>query len=324
MLVQIDPSAASRSPRALRILVLATMVVLAAAACSPTAPAPPQSSPPGPTDIANPPTGPADVSSAPASPGGGPAAQLLLEVRSEGGFINPAASIGSLPLVVVDADGRIYTRAAPDGGATLVPQVLVRDTGAAGAAAILAAARAAGLADGSGAGGVAADTGSTVFTLELDGTEVVTRVAPGGPAGGPVGGPGVQPGASGDASPAPGATALDLLAKLGDPTTPWGNATTAPVAYRPSAYRVWVAPMAAGVTDGARAAWPLPSDPNTFGAPAGATLGVDGLRSGVVDGAEATALGTALAPLDAGSTLSFAGHAYQVWVRPLLPDELGG
>ena len=245
---------------------------------------------------------------------------MLLEVRSGGGFINPAAGIGALPTVVVDTAGRIYLPGqAADGSTPLIPIVTVRDTGATGAAAILAAAKAAGLVDGSGGGGVMADTGSTVFTLEVDGSEVITKVA----AGGMGGGPGIHPGASGDASAAPGAAALDFLAKLTDPATGWGGASAAPTTYAPTEYRVWVAPDAAG-TGGATAPWPLAADPASFGAPAAANLGVDGLRSGVVSGPDAVTLASALEKVLGGTDLRAKGTPYRVWIEPLLPVAVGG
>ncbi|MFN8630544.1 MAG: hypothetical protein U0838_09575 [Chloroflexota bacterium] len=320
-------------PAAARLLAAGLAAALAVAACGSVAPSAAPSMPASPSAAASSSSGPAASPSAVASSeapspsaSAEAAAQRLLEVHTEGGFINPAASIGALPTVVVDADGRIYTPAgAPDGPLPLIPAVTVHDTGAAGAAAILEAATAAGLVDGTGGGGVVADTGSTVFTMSVDGDEIVSRVAGGGPMG--PGGPGVHPGASGgteSGSPRPGAAALDLLSRLTDTTTPWGGATANAVPFVPTAYRLWVAPIAAGGTGGAAAAWPLTADPNAFGAPAAADLGVDGLRSGVVTGPDAAQLAKALASVEAGSTLSFGGHAYQVWVRPLLPDEMGG
>lgn len=73
-----------------------------------------------------------------------------------------------------------------------------------------------------------------------------------------------------------------------------------------------------------RAPWPLAADPSAFGAPAAASLGVDGLRSGVVVGAEAATLAGALATAAAGTTLTANGVGYRVWIEPLLPVELGG
>jgi hypothetical protein len=310
----------------LRLGAVSLIAALALGACGATAPTAAPASPSAAASSAPSSAPSTSPSAAPTpAPSATPAtAQQLLEVHTEGGFINPSASIGALPSVVVDTDGRIYTpAAAPDGPLGLIPAVTVHDVGASGLAEILAAAKQAGLVDGTAGGGVAADTGTTVFTFEQDGSQVISRIANGGP-GGP-GGPGVHPGASGgtaSGSAAPGASAMDLLAKLVDPTTPWGGVTTPATTYTPTAYRIWVAPIASGGTGGAAAGWPL-ADPTTFGAPAAANLGVDGLRSGVVTGADATALAKALASVPAGSTLSFGGHAYQVWIRPLLPDELG-
>jgi hypothetical protein len=62
-------------------------------------------------------------------------------VTSEGGFINPSANLNALPIVEVLSDGRILTVGPVDAiaPAPLLPTVQVRATGAAGAAAILAA-----------------------------------------------------------------------------------------------------------------------------------------------------------------------------------------
>ena len=72
---------------------------------------------------------------------------LLLKVTTEGGFINPGATLAALPIVAVYADGRIMTPGPVDAiypGPLLAP-VSVRDVGTSGAAAILAAIRQVGL-----------------------------------------------------------------------------------------------------------------------------------------------------------------------------------
>ena len=266
------------------------------------------------------------------SPSASPAAAgLLLEVTTEGGFINPSATIGALPLVVVDTDGRIFTPAAVPGTSTLVPAVDVRDTGAAGAAAIREAMRAAGLdveGAGGGSGGIVADAGTIVFTAVIDGVEVVNRVSGGGPGPiGGVGGPG-RPGASGDgntASGSPGPAAVALLGRLRDSSQAWG-AATAPTSTRlvPVAYRTWIAPLPGGTAGAASVAWPLTGDPSEFGTPAAADLGIAGLRTGIVAGADVAALDRALATAAPGTVLTAGDTVWQVWIRPLLPDEGGG
>ena len=137
-------------------------------------------------------------------PSSADAATLLLEVTTEGGFINPVATLSSVPSVVVDANGKIYTPGAATGDGTLVAPVEVRDVGPAGAAAILAALRAAGLDHEEDGSGVAADTGTTVFTAVIDGEQVINRFVRSGP-GGP-GQPG-GPGGAGGGQPSPACSA---------------------------------------------------------------------------------------------------------------------
>ena len=312
-----------------RLVALSVVGVIALAACSPGTPsttastAPATSGPSVAPSIAPstaPSTAPSVAPSDAPTPSPSQAATLFLEVKTGGGFINPAAGIGALPTVVVDTAGRIYVPGqAPGGSNPLIPVVAVRDTGAAGAAAILAAAKAAGLVDGTGGGGVMADTGATIFTLEVNGTEVVTKVAGGGPGGGPGG-----PGAPGSTEGAPGAAAVEFLTKLTDPTTVWGGASAPATTYTPTEYRLWVAPDASLAGGATNAPWPLAADPKSFGAPAAANLGVDGLRAGVVSGADAVMLATALAKVPSGSGLTAKGAVYRVWVEPILPVAVGG
>jgi hypothetical protein len=184
--------------------------------------------------------------------------------------------------------------------------VTVRNVGPDGALQILAAMKAAGL-DKEGSTGVAGDAGVTVFTAEIDGQEVVNRVAQEGPAG-----PG-HPGTS----PQP---AIDLLNRLGDPSEMWGatNVTAAP--YTPTAYKVYAAPAPAGSTP--TVTWPLSPVLSEFGSPATPDFGVDGLRTGAVTGANASTLATNLGTVASGTFASSDGSPYQVWIRPLLPPEI--
>jgi hypothetical protein len=300
----------SRAPLA------AACLTLALAACSSTAPAPTTS--PTPPQGGDPSSGPSAQPSVAPNPG------LLIEITSEGGFINPAATIAALPLVVVDTDGRIYTPSPaldPSAG-PLVPGVEVRDVGAAGAARILAAIRMAGL-DQPGNGGIAApDAGYTVFTVEVDGMSIVSRFGLGG---GP-GVPGLPGGPSASGTGDPGAAAFQLLASLTDPSSTWGAPSAESEPYQPVGFRVFDAPSAqAGPTAGGSSVpWPLAADLASFGIPAQPDFGVDGLRSGVATGDAATALAPVLASATAQTTFVSGGRAYTLWVRPLFPDELGG
>ena len=231
---------------------------------------------------------------------------MLLEVTVEGGFISPSARLGQLPSVVVDADGKIYTQTVDDSGTPhLIPGVDMRDVGAAGEAAILQAIHDAGLDKNGGDVGVPGDSGVTVFTVDINGDEFVTRVAASGPG---------HPG--GGTSPA-----IDLLNKLLDPTETWGASNVTTATYQPVAYRVYVAPADQTGTDAMD--WPLAAAPNDFGSPQTPDFGVSGLRSGIVTGADAQAFAAAVASATSQESFTSGGHSYQVWVRPLLPDELG-
>ena len=291
------PSLTGRSARS---AILASLVVLLVACGGPTATPSPT---PAPTPTPSP--SPAPTPTPSPSPQG---ATLLIEVTSEGGFIAPAARLGQLPTVVVDADGKIYTQAVDESGTPkLIPLVDVRDVGPAGAAAILAAIRAASLDANGGDTGAPGDTGVTVFTVVIDGETYVNRIA--------ASGPGV-PGHPGGSSPA-----FDLLNRLIDPTETWGATNVTTTTYQPVAYRIYDAPASAAGSD--TMDWPLATPPADFGSPQTPDFGVTGLRSGIVLGADAQAFAAAVAAASSQVTFTSGSDAFQVWVRPLLPDELG-
>jgi len=244
-------------------------------------------------------------------------ATLLLKVTSEGGFINPSATLAALPTVAVYADGRIVTPGVVDASAPgpLLPPVVVRNVGAEGAAAILAAIKQAGLdKPATGGPGIPGDAGTNVFTAVVDGATTTTRLAGGGPPG---------PGAgSGD----PGrVAALDLLSRLLDPTESWGAAAAPETPFAPVGYRIFVAPADSptGLTRGP-VPWPLAAPLDAFGTPAVPDRGIAGLRQGVVLGPDAALLGPVLQAASADTQFASGGKNYTLHVRPLLPDELGG
>lgn len=297
------------------------------AACSPAGIPAPGTGSPAPTAL---PTQRPEPTPSPAPTAAPPT--VLLEVSSEGGFINPIAHLGALPTVVVYTDGRILTQAPPPASPpdALLPRVSILDVGADGEAAILAAIDAAGLDRPTDADpGVVADAGVTVFEVTIDGTTVVTRFAAGGPGGpGIAGGPGTPGGAPGsDGSNGEKAAALDLLGRLLDPTDTWGSPGVTSTIYAPLGFRVWVAPGAPPADASSPAPsidWPLVADLATFGTPAVPDLGLTGLRSGVVLGADAATLGPILAAASHGTTFTSGGAAYTLYARPLLPHELPG
>ena len=311
-----------RVPSRIASLAFPVIATLLVAACGGATPSQAASQPPSAV--------PGGSSPSPAispSPSAAAVPGLLLEVTTEGGFINPASRLGDVPSVVVDDDGRIYTPGAPAGDTQpLVPPVDVRDVGAAGAAAIRAAITSAGLDQEEPAGGgIAPDTGTTVFTTLVDGNMVVNRFVAAGPGGPGPRAPGgsLVPGASSD----PATAAFALLARLTDPTETWGSTGAGPTAYVPAGYRVFAAPAPAdnAAQSGQPApAWPLATPLASFGTPAAATLGVDGLRSGIVTGADAATLAGLVGTLPAGATVTSGGQPWSLWVRPLFPDELAG
>lgn len=284
------------------VLVLAAVLV---AACGPGATGTPgASSGPGSSPVPSP---------------SAAAAALLLRITSEGGFIGPAASLAAIPTVSVYADGRVMTPGAIDTiyPGPLLPPVAIRDVGPAGAAAIVAAIRAAGLDKTSTAGpGIPGDTGTTVFAVNVDGAVVTTRIALGG------GGPGLP----GGGNPDPAAIAAKaLLDRLTDPTETWGAANVPQSVLVPTAYRVYVAPGAPsgdGSTSQPAVQWPLSTPLDQFGVPANPDRGITGLRQGAVFGADAAVLGPVLQAANSQTAFISGSNLYTLYVRPLLPDEV--
>ncbi len=303
----------SRSMRLAATMLAATFATLMIAGCEGAAGGG------GAGSSAQPPASDAPSTGPSVAPSASPAdATLLLRITSEGGFINPAATIAQLPTVVVYTDGRIFTPAPiPEiYPGPLVGGYTVRDVGAAGAVAIADALRAAGLDQPStDDGGIAADTGTTVVTVVLDGQTQTTRIS----------GSGVVPGRPGTD---PQMTVIsELLDRLNDPTDAWGSTATEPTAYVPDAYRIFVAPGAPPADANVPqqpAAWPLSTPLAEFGTPATPDRGIAGLRSGVVIGDDAAALTPFLAQLNTLTPVTSEGEAYTLYVVPLLPDESAG
>ncbi len=289
----------------------AVAITLVAGACSATGAAPATSASPqgGATPGGSP--SPAPVSS-----------ELILRVAYEGGFVAPSGRLAQPPIVAVYADGRIITPGAitMEYPGRLVAPLQVRDVGADGARAILAAATAAGLtgADAAYPAVGIADAPDTVFVIVKDGTRITTRF------GALAEGMGV-PGGQGPSEPARKAAA-DFLARLSDPADAFGGTATAQTLYVPAAYEVWVSP---GAPDGSDPAltqepveWPLASPLATFGKIATPDVGIEGMRVGVVAGADATTLQPILARANTLTPFTSGGASYTLLVRPLLPGEV--
>jgi hypothetical protein len=287
-------------------LALALLIAACSSGGSPT----PTSSAPGPSPAATPTPGPTAAG-----------LSIVLEVTSEGGFINPVSSLAALPTVVVYSDGRILTQGPPpaDMPDALLPRVSVRDVGLDGVAAIQGEIAAAGLdRPQTGDPGVAADSGTSVFKISSEGAVVTTRFAANGP-GGP-GGPEIPGGGDNPERTA----AFALLDRLLDPGETWGAASAPETVYAPLGYRIFAAPGAPAGDASSTVAWPLAGDLAAFGSPAIPDLGVAGLRSGVVLGADAATLGPALDAATAETSFTSGSASYTLYARPLLPHELPG
>src|SRR3954464_2828230 len=179
-------------PARLAALAASTLVLLAACGGSPT----PSSSPTG-SPAGSPATSSPGTSSSAPEPSAATAA-LLLKVTSEGGFINPSATLAALPIVEVYDDGQILTPGPVDSIAPgpLVMPAQIRNVGAPGAAAIRTALQTAGLDQRAAGGrGVPGDWGTGFFAVTIEDQRTGTRLSGNGP-----GGPGL-PGSHGSEDP---------------------------------------------------------------------------------------------------------------------------
>jgi len=303
-------------PARRRLPLLLVPLVIAFGACAPGASPGSSGTPsgsPAPSSVRSDPIG---------SPAASPVAraELILRVTTEGGFVGPAANLNAIPELSVYADGRIMTPGAVDAiyPAPLLPAVAIRDVGAQGATAIIAAIRAAGLdKPASGGPGTPGDFGTTVFAVNVDGSVVTSRLVLGGGA----------PGRPGLESPDPAvAAASDLLARLQDPNETWGAASAPASVLAPEGYRIFVAP-GAPASDGTLSpqpavTWPLPTPLGQFGAAANPDRGIPGLRQGAVFGPDAATLGPVLGAANSQTPFISGGSLYTIYVRPLLPDEV--
>jgi hypothetical protein len=297
------------------------IVVVAGCGGAWTSGSPAPSGPPGPT-----PSGGASPAPSPSADSAAPSpsavATLVLKVATEGGFINPSANLAALPVVAVYADGRIMTPGPTDAiyPGALLPPVAVRDVGPVGAAAIVTAVKDAGLDKAAAAGpGIPGDSGTDLFTVVIDGVTTTSRYAGGGQPGNPGG-----PVASGDAARA---AAFALLDRLLDPAETWGAPAAQASTYAPTAFRIFVAPGAPSAeptVSQSPAAWPLATPLAGFGIPAVPDRGIAGLRQGAVLGADAALLAPVLERATTLTAFTSGGAAYTLYVRPLLPDEIGG
>ena len=258
-----------------------------------------------------------------------PSGGLILRVAYVGGLVAPKASRARLPLISVYDDGRIISEGATDMiyPGPLLPSLVVRTVGAGGAAAILKAARDAGLAgdDTTYLPGPPPDAPNTIITVVHDGRQTVSTFGLLSPYGG-------QP-VAGEESPGPAtervrAASAALLVRLmgsdtfGGPAGPTGT-------YVAGGYELFVTPGSPSPVDPQLTrppvAWPLSVALGSFGQPDPA--GGTGARIGNVIGPDSATLGPILAAATQITPFSSGGKLWTVVARPLLPDEvaaLGG
>lgn len=317
-------------------------VLIAACVASPgsssSAPSTPASASGGPSAEPSAPASPSGAPSYAPSPSASPSVGLLVEVTTEGGFIGPAAHIGTLPTVWISDDGRILMPApmTMQFPGRLVPELTVRDVRASGAATIRKAITDAGLdtSDYTDPSPGMPDVGQWVITVRVDGRTVTSRFnglggegsAAGGATGGlpapAVSGTGASASSAGDPKKA---AAAALIARLTNVDETWGTSTPAKeTRFVPSGYRIWVnpgAPQADAALAREPIAWPLSVPLASFGEPASPDFGIAGLRVGTVTGADASALAPILDKATTITPFTSGGSSWTLRVRPLLPGE---
>ena len=292
-----------------RTIIVMAMVALVAGACTAAAPA---GSSPAATAT------PAALPSASTTPSADPSA-LILRATQEGGFISPSALRTRMPIVSVFADGRIMSVGATPAiyPGPLLPSIVFRSVGPAGAAGILKAAEDAGLAHGDATygPGPVPDGATTVITVVHDGSQTISRF----------GSLEVQPVSSGSGTPDDQvrAAAADLLTRLMGSDT-FGGTAGAEGPYEPLGFQLFVSPGAPAPADADLGrpplSWPLATPLASFGR--SDELGGSGARVGVVVGAEAAALGPILASASEITPFTSGGQSWTIVVKPLLPDEV--
>jgi hypothetical protein len=90
-------------------------------------------------------------------------------------------------------------------------------------------------------------------------------------------------------------------------------------------YRIFVAPGAPVTQIKVKPiAWPLATPLDVFGTAAVPDRGIAGLRQGVALGDDAAKLEPLFKTATSATPFTSGGKNYTLFVRPLLPDELGG
>lgn len=252
-----------------------------------------------------------------------PAAQLLFRIENRGGFVSVEYTLTELPLVSVYADGRVITPGPmlliyPPPALPNLTQTVITD---AGIATVIKHARAAGLFDGSVhyEGPEISDLPDTVFITNVG--RVSTEVS--------------AYGLGGDESMLPDSADAEARAKLIEfqsfLTNLPGNLPPGQIRIAEMEYRIRRIKIYAREIDPANPPWEDPSMPppelrwplampiSQFAALSEGAYA--GLSCGVFTGRDASRLVRALQDANQLTPWRSEGKLYQLWVRPLLPDE---
>ena len=244
---------------------------------------------------------------------------LVLRMETKGGFVGPQALLLRFPTFSLYGDGTVITQGAQidiyPGPA--LPSLIATRLTPAGVAALLRAARQAGLYGPSADyhSVMMPDAGVTVFTLNQPNQSHVFSVT----ALGADANSGVPP-----AEAAARARLEAFSAKLGNLRSWLPKGSVGPdEPYRPAGLRVFVtdgAPQGNGVTEPS-VAWPLSAPLSQFGSPLPTPVQGGPVRCGVVTGGD---LETLLPTVEKASQITpwtSEGRAYTLAFRQLLPDE---
>jgi hypothetical protein len=242
---------------------------------------------------------------------------LALRMESKGGFIAPQAQLVRFPTFSLYGDGTVITQGAQPAiyPGPALPSLIATRLTPAGVAAVLDAARRAGLYGRSADyhGVMMPDAGSTVFTLnEPNRSHVVSVTALGAD---------VNPSVPA-AEVAARARLEAFSAKLGDLRSWLPKGSVGPDSvYRPAGLRVFVAAGAPKGIAEPSMAWPLSTPLAGFGSPF--TTPVQGGPSscGVVTGGDLKTLLPMVEKANQLTPWTSEGKAYTLSFRQLLPDE---
>jgi hypothetical protein len=257
-------------------------------------------------------------------PAGG---DLVFRVEYQGGFVPPQFIFSSLPAFTLTGDGRVIVPGAMIDlfPGPLMPAIQVRRLTEGGVQAVLELVAATRQFGGSqewrGAQNFVADASDTVFTLHAEDRDVMVKVYGLGTMVA-----GVEPPPN---FPEAELAAHTVLQRLVDrltvidqwmPATSWEDAAWHE--YQPQAMRLLVRNADADPPDdtgigNTEIEWPIAGDPAAFGKP----YTLADMRCGVVAGDDAEAWLAVLSNSNQLTRFTGGGHAYEVTVRPLLPDE---